>query len=106
MEWFYEAAKQGLAVAQHSIGAFCATGRGVQQDYQQAEAWYRVAAEQGHAEAQYDIAELYKCGLGSRQDETAAEALGTVGTAVPSVPLPASAAPGSDEPEIDPGTPP
>ena len=49
--WFRQAAEQGYAEAQHSLGDMYATARGVPQDDAEAVNWYRKAAEQGLAEA-------------------------------------------------------
>ena len=43
-------------------------GKGVAQDYKQAEHWYTKAAEQGHANAQYYIGGLYYNGQGVSQN--------------------------------------
>ena len=36
------------------------TGRGVAQDYQEADRWYRNAAERGHAGAQFSLGLMYQ----------------------------------------------
>ena len=58
LRWYREAAEQGLAQAQHSLGRLIrkrATGR----DYnEQAAFWFRKAAEQGDAKAQVDLASV------------------------------------------------
>lgn len=51
-QFYFEAARRGHAPAQHSLGIFYLTGKGVQQDRPEAEKWFRRAAAQGHAEAQ------------------------------------------------------
>ena len=58
---FSEAAEQGHAAAQISLGWMYAQGLGVPRDDQQALYWYRQAAKQGHPDAQ---AILYIRGLG------------------------------------------
>jgi len=58
------AAEQGSAEAQHKLGKFHTTGRGVPFSYEEALKWYRKAAEQGHAEALYEIGYMYDNSLG------------------------------------------
>ena len=43
-------------------------GKGVRQNYTQAEQWYRKAAEQGYANAQYNLGVMYAKGEGVRQN--------------------------------------
>ena len=50
-QWYFEAARQGHAEAQYSLGILFLTGTGVVQDQKEAERWIRKAAEQGHADA-------------------------------------------------------
>ena len=59
-----EAADQGYVVAQFNLGFMYDLGRGVQQDYTEAEKWYRKAAEQGDAAAQYNLGRMYVLGHG------------------------------------------
>lgn len=68
---FAEAARQGHAAAQISLGWMYAQGLGVARDDQQALYWYRQAAKQGHRDAQVI---LYIRGLGNLSgDETAVD---------------------------------
>ena len=55
-------AERGDADAQFSLGFMYASGKGVQQDYQEAVKWYQKAAVQGLAEAQYNVALMYSKG--------------------------------------------
>ena len=66
--WYRQAAEQGGALAQHSLGVMYANGRGVPQDAAQAVTWYRQAAEQGFPEAQHDLGVMYYTGEGVPQD--------------------------------------
>ena len=67
-----QAAEQGNAEAQFSLGKMYYEGQGVRQDYAQTEQWFRKAAEQGYAKAQYNLGLMYVQGQGVRQDDTQA----------------------------------
>ena len=62
-----KAADQGDALAQGSLGAMYAEGRGVPQDDGEAAAWFRRAADQGRATAQYNLGVMYAEGRGVPQ---------------------------------------
>ena len=47
IKWYTEAAEQGNAVAQFTLGKCYFYGEGVEQDKQNAVEWYTRAAEQG-----------------------------------------------------------
>ncbi|MGA3263768.1 MAG: tetratricopeptide repeat protein [Terracidiphilus sp.] len=64
------AAEQGNANAQFSLGNAYRIGQGVPQDYTQAALWYRKAAEQGNANAQINLGTSYALGQGVPQDYT------------------------------------
>ncbi len=66
--WYRKAAEQGLAEAQHDLGAMYLTGRGVAKDEVQAIAWYRKAAEQDLAYSQYALGIAYSEGAGVVED--------------------------------------
>ena len=68
-----EAADQGYVVAQFNLGFMYDLGRGVQQNYTEAEKWYHKAAEQGDAAAQYNLGLMYDLGEGVPQDYAEAE---------------------------------
>lgn len=51
-QFYFEAARRGHAGAQHSLGLFYLTGKGVQQDRAEAAKWFRRAADQGHPGAE------------------------------------------------------
>ena len=51
-------ADRGVAAAQFNIGLMYANGRGVPQDYAEAEQWYRRAAEQGNTDALTNLAKM------------------------------------------------
>jgi len=67
-----QAAEQGDAHAQTSLGGLYYLGHGVPQDYAQALYWYRKASKQGDAQAQGNLGGLYANGHGVRQDYTQA----------------------------------
>ena len=63
-----EAAEKGDPMAQANLGACCARGLGVEQDYGAAMQWYRKAAEQGLPEGQYGVGVMYELGDGVPMD--------------------------------------
>jgi uncharacterized protein len=50
-QWYFEAARQGHAEAQYSLGILFLTGSGVSQDAAEARKWIARAAAQGHVDA-------------------------------------------------------
>jgi TPR repeat protein len=50
-QWYFEAARQGHAEAQYSLGILFLTGSGVTQDRAEAGKWIERAAAQGHPDA-------------------------------------------------------
>ena len=50
-QWYFEAARQGHAEAQYSLGILFLSGSGVVQDDAEATRWIGRAAAQGHADA-------------------------------------------------------
>jgi TPR repeat protein len=73
---FLPLAEQGNHHAQCYLGFMYEVGRGVLQDYKQAEYWYRKAAEQNDAEAQYYLGGMYYWGEGLVRDYKQAEIYG------------------------------
>ena len=67
-KWYREAAEQGDAEAQASLGALYEHGAGVPQDYAEAVKWDRKAAEQGDGGGQFLLGGLYEKGLGVPED--------------------------------------
>ena len=59
-----QAAEQGDAAAQFSLGFMYHEGKGVLKDDAEAVRWYRLAAEQGIAAAQFNLGLRYKNGEG------------------------------------------
>jgi len=59
-----DAAEQGDAEAQFSLGLSYDIGNGVAEDHKEAVRWYTKAAEQGHADAQYRLGFSYHYGYG------------------------------------------
>jgi len=51
LKWFRKAAEQGNALAQFSLGAMNATGKGVRQDFVEAHKWSNLAAAHGNKKA-------------------------------------------------------
>lgn len=66
--WCRQAADQGDAFAQCSVGILYEHGDGVPQDYAEAMTWYRKAADQGDAAAQSNLGTLYANGNGVSQN--------------------------------------
>jgi len=67
-KWYREAADQGYASAQLSLGHMYDKGHGVPQNYGEALKWLRKAAEQGDAGAQFFLALKYFTGEGVPED--------------------------------------
>ncbi len=67
-----QAAEQGDADAQFTLGVMYRQGEGVPQDPTEAVKWYRLAAEQGDAGAQFNLGVMYEQGKGVPQDPTEA----------------------------------
>jgi TPR repeat protein len=61
-------AEQGDGAAQYNLAMLFDKGRGVSQDFKQAEHWYRKSAEQNFIWAQYAMGSLYERGEGVGQD--------------------------------------
>jgi hypothetical protein len=66
--WFRQAADQGNAAAQFSLGAAYRDGEGVKRDDQLAVAWLQKAANQGLAMAQDSLGLMYADGKGVPRD--------------------------------------
>jgi len=56
---FRQAAEQGFAEAQYSLGVAYAKGEGVKEDKTEATMWLRKAGENGDADLQYKVAETF-----------------------------------------------
>lgn len=69
-----EAAEQGNADFQSSLGLMYEEGNGVPQDLGKAVEWYRKAADQGHADAQFLLGDMYLNGRGVSRDAQIAAA--------------------------------
>jgi TPR repeat protein len=61
-------ANEGDAVAQTDIGRLYAEGRGVAQDFSEAQRWFHMAADQGQPDALYDLGMMYANGQGGPPD--------------------------------------
>lgn len=68
VKYYRLAANQGQAYSQYLLGRAYETGKGVEQDYQEAARWYNLAADQGYAAAQYEIGEIYYHARGVEKD--------------------------------------
>jgi len=62
---FETAAEAGLDLAQYNLAILYYTGRGVEQNFEQALRWTLAAAEQGHLNAQNNLGALYYTGTGT-----------------------------------------
>ncbi len=69
---FHQAAEQGHAKAQSSLGVIYELGLDVPKNASLAAEWYHKAAEQGDAEAQNNLGSLYDYGKGVEQNYTQA----------------------------------
>lgn len=58
LRWFLQAAQNGHASAQYSLGYMYRSGKGVARNIDEAIRWYRLAAGQGHPEARADLSSL------------------------------------------------
>jgi len=67
-----EAAEQGSAGAQYTLGFMYESGRGVPKNQAEATKWYAKAAEQGDALSQFDLAQRYELGVGAKMDQVEA----------------------------------
>ena len=65
-------AESGKTEVQAAIAVMYHTGRGVDQDYQQALNWYHKAAEKGDPAAQANLGVMYAKGVGTQADEVMA----------------------------------
>lgn len=72
VKWYHQAAEQGDANAQNTLGVMYERGTGIPQDSTEAAKWYRQAAEQGLAKAQFNLGLVYAEGTGVPQDSTEA----------------------------------
>ena len=72
VKWYRQAAEQGYARGQVSLGGMYESGRGVVKDEAEALRWYRQAAERGHAPGQEKLASMYEEGRGVAKDEAEA----------------------------------
>ena len=61
---YENAAEQGHANAQNSLGIMYQLGQGVDVNYKKAIEWYEKAAKQGDAHAQFNVGVMYKKGRG------------------------------------------
>jgi TPR repeat protein len=71
---YQNAAEQGYAAAQNSLGLMYGEGKGVVRDDTQAAAWYRKAAQQGYPVAQNNLGLMYADGRGVARDDAQAVA--------------------------------
>ena len=72
LDTVWQAAEQGNATAQFSLGFMYANGEGVPQDDSEAVRWFRLAAEQGDAAAQLNLGLMYANGEGVLKDSVLA----------------------------------
>jgi len=72
-EYQLRKAREGDLKSQIEVAKRYETGRGLEQDPQQAFFWYRKAAEQGDARAQFKVGEMLSKGTGVAKDVEAAK---------------------------------
>lgn len=65
VQWFREAAINGVANARYNLGVLYQQGMGVEKDMKKAIGWYRAAAKMNHPEAQYNLGIAYIEGIGT-----------------------------------------
>jgi len=68
IKWYRQAADEGHAAAQYSLGCSYSQGEGVAKDMYEAVKWWRRAAEQGYLEAQYNLGCSLSSGTGTVKD--------------------------------------
>ncbi|SOD67320.1 tetratricopeptide repeat protein [Alysiella filiformis] len=59
LDWWEQAAQQGLAEAQHDLAQQYLLGENVAQDLDLAADWYEAAAQQNHTPSQFNLGVLY-----------------------------------------------
>jgi localization factor PodJL len=62
------AAQKGDPSAEFEVAARFAEGRGIGQDFKQAQFWYQRSAQRGFAPAQYRLGTLFERGIGTKAD--------------------------------------
>jgi TPR repeat protein len=72
LKLYQQAADQGLAGAQYTLGFMYESGHGVTKNQAEATKWYTKAAEQGDPLAQFDLAQRYELGVGVKMDHVEA----------------------------------
>ncbi len=70
--WARLAAQEGVVESQYDLAWYYANGKGVSQNWQEAETWYKAAAEQNYASAQNNLALIYLNGYNAEPDYIAA----------------------------------
>jgi TPR repeat protein len=72
LKWLRAAAEKGHAQAQDRLGSLYALGKGVKQDYKEAQKWYAMAEKSGHGLARFHLGLLeWQGSLGPRSLEKA-----------------------------------
>ena len=72
IERLREAAVQGDACAQSTLGLMYAMGEGVPENNREAGKWFRLAAKQGDPEAQFNLGRMYNKGVGVPESDVEA----------------------------------
>jgi len=72
LKLYQQAADQGLAGAEYTLGFMYESGHGVPKNQAEAIKWYAKAAEQGDSLAQFDLAQRYELGVGTKMDHVEA----------------------------------
>ena len=72
IERLREAAVQGDACAQSTLGLMYTRGEGVSENDREAGMWFRLAAKQGNAQAQFNLGLMYNKGVGVPESDVEA----------------------------------
>ncbi len=69
LRWLEQAAADGFANSQYTLGKMYQYGLEVPQSFARAVEYYHAAADQGFANAQYNLGKAYRDGMGVERDE-------------------------------------
>src|SRR5690606_15985464 len=72
VQWYRQAAEQGLAIAQANLGTMYRDGTGVVRNNLRAAEWYQKSADQGLGWAQFYLGDAYERGSGVRRNRVKA----------------------------------
>lgn len=69
VQWYQEAAKQGLPKAMNQLAQMYYIGTFVKQDLSKTVEYYQLSAQHGDTKAMYNLASLYQGGIGVEKDQ-------------------------------------